>query len=193
MISEHKGARIVDTTTWLIIGGLALLIVVAALVMLNRSWGNFPDRAGMLPPAGPSAPGVSSPSASSSAPSWEAQLLDTAAQPSLATERPAEAGELVPITHQMIRRAAEQALERGAPAARYIVRSGDQVYFDFSRIEDPAQRQEAYELMRRFNAGEDIDLSAMIAMVNRIFRPRPWEIRDWRLEIKQSPSPISNL
>jgi hypothetical protein len=49
-----------DITTWLILGGVALIVVIAALVALNRSWGSFPDRAGMFPPAGASAPGMSS-------------------------------------------------------------------------------------------------------------------------------------
>ena len=48
---------------------------------------------------------------------------------------------------------------------------GDQVYFDFSQIEDPAQRHEAYDLMRRFNAGQDVDVSAMLKMINRLFKP----------------------
>src|SRR5438445_215147 len=46
-------------TTMLVVGGLILAIVVAALFVLNRSWGNFPDRVGGLPPASSSAPGIS--------------------------------------------------------------------------------------------------------------------------------------
>jgi hypothetical protein len=152
-------------TTWLLLGGLALLIVVAALAMLNRSWGSFPNRAGILPPPGASAPGMSRQEAR--AQPWGEQP-DMPAQP-VAMLDAAVPADLVPITHQLVRQAAERALERGGPVTRYIVRQGKDVYFDFSQIDDPAQRQEAYELMRRFNAGQDVDISAMVKMVRRLF------------------------
>jgi len=69
-----------------------------------------------------------------------------------------------------VRRSAVQALERGGPITRYIVRQGEQVYFDFSQIADPEQRREAYDLMRRFNAGQNVDISAMLKMINQLFR-----------------------
>jgi hypothetical protein len=159
-----------DMTTWLILGGLTLIVVIAALIALNRSWGNFPDRAGTLPPAGASAPGMSSVSRSPAA-AWEAQPpLGTPEQPAPAIEPASQEGGLVPIEHVLMRRTAEQALERGGPITRYIVRQGQQVYFDFSQIDDPDQRREAYDLMRRFNAGQDVDISAMLKMVNRLFK-----------------------
>ena len=159
-----------DTTSWLILGGLALIIVIAALVALNRSWGNFPDRAGALPPDGASAPSMSS-LRNPSAMAWEAQPPPgTPERPVPMIEPANQAGGLVLIEHPLVRRSAEQALARGGPITRYIVRQGEQVYFDFSQIDDPAQRQEAYELMRRFNAGQDVDIAAMLKMVNRLFK-----------------------
>jgi hypothetical protein len=155
----------VDITTLLILGGIVLAIVVAALWALNRSWGNFPDRAGTLPPAGSSAPGMSRrPAAGHSA-------LEAALTP---LEQRAPAGEeppsgRVPIENPMVRRAAESALERGGSAARYIVREGQQLYFVFDQISDPAQRQAAYDLMRRFNAGEDVDIRAMLKLSRQMF------------------------
>jgi hypothetical protein len=155
-----------DTTTWLLLGGLALIAAIAALVALKRSWGNFPDRAGTLPPAGSSAPGMSS------APSteWEEPgQFGAPAQPTASAPMNQDGG-LVPIEHPLVRRSAEQALARGGAVTRYITRQGDQLYFDFSPIADPEQRRQAYDLMRRFNAGQDVDLPAMMRMVNQLFK-----------------------
>jgi hypothetical protein len=152
-----------DISTWLILGGLALIAAIAALVALNRSWGNFPDRAGTLPPAGASAPGMSSrPSAG-----WDEQRQ---LEPVAAPEPAAQQGGLVPIEHPLVRRSAEQALARGGAVTTYIVRQDEQLYFDFSSIADPEQRQQAYDLMRRFNAGQDVELPAMIKLVNQLFK-----------------------
>lgn len=158
-----------DILTWPILGGLTLIVVIAALVALNRSWGNFPDRAGTLPPAGASAPGMSSLS-NLPADTWAEQPLRTPERPAQAIEPASQEGGLVLIEHPLVRRSAEQALERGGPITRYIVRQGEQVYFDFSQIADPEQRREAYDLMQRFNAGQDVDISAMLKMVNRLFK-----------------------
>ncbi len=159
-----------DGTTWLIFGGMALIGVAAALVALNRSWGNFPSRAGTLPPAGASAPGMSNVPSSPIA-AWEAQQpLGTPERPAPAIEPASQEIGLVLIEHALVRRSAEQALERGGPITRYIVRRGDHVYFDFSQIADPVQRREAYDLMQRFNAGQDVDIPAMLKMVNRLFK-----------------------
>jgi hypothetical protein len=88
-------------------------------------------------------------------------------------EQAAPAGEppagLVLIAHPLVRRAAEAALEKDSRAARYIVRDGDQVFFSFDQIDDPAERQVAYDLMRRFNAGEDVDIRAMMKLTRQMF------------------------
>ena len=157
-----------DTTIWFILGGTALLIVIATLLMLNRSWGDFPRRAGNLPPAGSSASSMSRQQPISS---WEEQpLLGTPERPAAMIEPVDAAGGLMPIENPLVGRAAAQALERGGPITRYIVRDGEQLAFDFSQIDDPAQRQEAYDLLRRFNAGEHVDISALMNMVNRLFK-----------------------
>jgi hypothetical protein len=152
-----------DTTTLLILGGIAIIVVVAVLFALNRSWGDFPGRAGALrqdlnadraqQPFSLSDQGLSDAK-------WEQERRRTAA-----ADAP---GGLVPIENPMVRRVAEQALQRGSPAAKYIVRQGDQLYFSFDAISDPAERQEAYELMRKFHAGQSTDLRAMMALINKI-------------------------
>jgi hypothetical protein len=159
------------TTSWLLIGGLALVAIIIASVVLNRSWGSFPSRAGMLPPAGSAAPGMSRQPDAAAPAAWGDQQLGTPDHPVAALEPPGVHGGLVPITHALVRRSAEQALERGGSVTRYIVRQGEQVYFDFSQIADPTQRQEAYDLMQRFNAGQDVDIAAMLKMINRLFKP----------------------
>lgn len=138
-----------DMLTWAIIGALVIIAIVAALYWLNRSWGDFPKDARYQPGRGASAPGASREPA----------------------DAPGSADTLVPIEHQLVLRSAEQALQRGGAAARYIVRHNDRLYFDFSRIDDPAKRREAAELMRRFNAGQEIDVRAMMRMVQELFNP----------------------
>ena len=152
-----------DATTLLILGSITLAIVVAALFALRRAWGNFPDRTG-LPPAGSSAPGMSGqPVARADSPEATPAPLEPAPT---AGEPPAG---LVLIEHPMVRRAAEAALEKDSRTARYIVRDGDQLYFSFDQISDPAERQVAYDLMRRFNAGEDVDIRAMMKLARQMF------------------------
>jgi hypothetical protein len=159
-----------DTTTWIIVGGLAMIAIAATLYALNRSWGNFPKDARYQPRSGASAPGIS-PQAST--PPGSSTLWDD--QPSagpiaaLPMEEPEPANWLVPITHPLVRRAAEQALQRGDAAARYIVRQGDQLTFDFSQISDPAQRRQAYTIMRRFADGENIDIRVMMQVMRQLF------------------------
>lgn len=145
-----------DPITWAIIGGIVIIAIAATLYALNRSWGDFPKDARYQPRSGASAPG------SSRAPEAPAELP---ADPSGSPDT------LVPIEHQLVRRSAEQALQRGSAAARYIVRRDDRLYFDFSRIDDPNKRREAADMMRRFNQGKDIDIRAMMRMVQELFNP----------------------
>jgi hypothetical protein len=163
--SEASKDCLMDPTTLVILGCLVLAIVAAALWALNRSWGDFPDRAGTLPSAGSSAPGVSP------APARPYSLDAALAAPEQGA--PADGATppsgLVPIENPMVLRAAEAALDRGGQAARYIVRDGERLYFAFDQISDPTQRQAAYDLMRRFNAGEDVDLRAMMQLVRQMF------------------------
>lgn len=162
-----------ELTTILIVAGVAIIAVVAALWMLRRAWGDFPSRAGMLPPAGisrqPSMPTYDPVDASftSAAPSaLEAQSVSP-----ISTEAtPAPPG-LVPIENPMVLRAAEAAVKKGDQrAARYIVRDGGKLYFSFDQIADPTERQAAYDMMRRLNAGEDVDIRAMMKLVQQMFR-----------------------
>src|SRR6185503_8781464 len=107
-----------DLTTLLILGGITIAVIAAALFALNRSWGNFPDRAGSLPSAGPSAPGISSSSTvTQGSADAEPAMLEPGESP-----QPAAASGLVPIEHPMVRHAAEEALKKGSSAARYIMR-----------------------------------------------------------------------
>lgn len=152
-----------EMTTLLILGGIVLAIIVATLFVLRRAWGNFPERAGTLPPAGTSAPGMSK----QPAPPAYSPVASAPFEPAMPAGEPP--GALVPIMHPMVRRAAESALEKDSRAARYIVRDGDQLYFAFDQISDPAQRQAAYDLMRRFNAGEDVDIWAMMKLARQLF------------------------
>jgi len=112
-----------DTLTWIIIGALAIIAIAAALYALNRSWGSFPKDARYEPRSGASAPGIS-PGASSLAESstpWGDRPGPSELGPP-PFEAPDPLSWLVPIVHPMVRRAAEQALQRGDATARYILR-----------------------------------------------------------------------
>lgn len=152
-----------DPATLLILGGFAIIVVVAVLFTLNRSWGDFPGRAGVLP-SDPAAP------ATTSAAERPAALLDRALALPPEPAAPSVPDRPVLITHPLVRQAAENALNRGGTPAQYIVSDGDQLYFAFDRISDPTQRQAAYDMMRRFEAGEDVDLHAMLALVRQMFQ-----------------------
>jgi hypothetical protein len=153
----------VDTTTLLILGGIAIIVVVAVLFALSRSWGDFPSRAGVLPQdlnADRAQEPFSLKDLGLSDAELELERRRTAA--------PDASGGLVPIENPMVRRAAEQARQRGSPMAKYVVCQDDQLYFSFDAISDPVERQEAYKLMRQFHAGQNVDIRALVALINKL-------------------------
>ncbi len=142
-----------DTLVWIAVGVLVLAALAATLVALNRSWGSFPRDARYQPRSGPSAPGASS---------------LPPAQPLPPTTEDAPEG-LVPILNPLVRRSAAQALARGGTATRYIVQQGDELFFDFRQIDDPAKRRQAYDMMRGLNNGQDIDFRATVQLIGELF------------------------
>lgn len=76
----------------------------------------------------------------------------------------------IPITHPMIRRAAEKALARGGEVAKYIVREDGQLYFSFRAIADLSERQRAVDVVTKIQAGQDAEMSEVTWLVRRIFR-----------------------
>lgn len=126
----------------LIIGGIALVVVVAVVLLVWRSRLEGIVRA---PLVGSSAPGLS------------------AAVPEAPLDLPDEA--LVPILHDAVRRSAEQAVQRGHPLRRYIVRRGDQLFFTFESMPDAELRQRAYAAFRSVHSGQDIDLREVMAIL----------------------------
>lgn len=165
-----------DAITLIILGGLAIAAIIAVLVTLHRSWGDFPGRAGMPPSISAATPGIS---ARPPAP-FQSEEDDEEADEEMMAEENEEWSEqpraadapigLMLIDHPLMRRAAEESLARGGNAAKYIIRDGDLLYFSFDMIKDPAQRQAAYDLMRRFQAGEQIDMLAMLKTMGQVFK-----------------------
>ncbi len=82
----------------------------------------------------------------------------------------AEAGKLVQVNHPLVLRSMEQALERGGPMTRYIVRYQDALWLTFEALPDAQEREQAYELFRRFNTGEDLDIRALMQVMRKIGR-----------------------
>lgn len=76
----------------------------------------------------------------------------------------------IPITHPIIRRAAERALARGGEVAKYIVREDGQLYFSFGAIADPSERQRAVDVVTKIQAGQEAEMSEVTWLVRRIFK-----------------------
>lgn len=168
-----------DLTTILVIAIVGLVVIGVVIVMLNRAWGDFPGRVG--PPAqGPSplVQPVRSPAAA--APDTGAGERDPFAdeeERSLAEDewRPAGAPAegLVPVTHPLVKRAVEQALDRGGSAyATYFLRDGDQVFLAAYRIADPGERANAVRVFQSLNDGDltDVHFSELFALIQRLGR-----------------------
>lgn len=138
------------------IGILIVLAVVIALVMLRRSWGNFPSRS-RFPTAPPPAEASFDPRSNvkNANDNTVLSMLNTEASDEVSS---GVADGLVPITNPHIRRAAEQALRQNDQAARYFTRDGEQIYFNANAIADPQERQTAYRVMQRLGTDERIDL-----------------------------------
>ena len=79
----------------------------------------------------------------------------------------------VAVTHPMIRKAAERALQKGGDAAKFVERVGDTIYLKFDAIPDPAQRQRAVEMIQKIqNADKDGDglgVMEMMSLLRQMF------------------------
>ena len=85
--------------------------------------------------------------------------------------RPTESqGNLVLITHPLIRRAAQRALAKGGEVTKFLVQEGDRIYFSFDSITDPVERQKALDIMTRIQTGEEANVVELMRFVRRIFR-----------------------
>ncbi len=80
----------------------------------------------------------------------------------------AETGKLVEVTNPLVLRSMEKALERGGPMARYIVRYQGALWITFEPLPDQQEREQAYELFRRFNTGEELDIRALMKVIRKI-------------------------
>lgn len=146
------------------IGALVALAVLVTVIMLRRSWGDFPTRSSLptMPPQPSSTGAPGNPDvrfdprihAKNANGTTEFGMFNTAA----GAEVSSGAGGLVPITNPHIRRAAEQALRQNDQAARYFMRDGEQIYFNANAIADPHERQTAYRVMQRLGTDERIDM-----------------------------------
>ena len=121
---------------------IPLLIIAGAIVFfLFRRWSELP--APKLPP--------SEPATGEQAPQVDKSRAD-----------------LVLITHSLIRMAAERALAKGGEAAKFVVKEGDNIYLSFDRIEDPAQRQKAVDLITSIQAKQDVDMTELMQLLRRM-------------------------
>lgn len=158
-----------DIYLLLIIGSIVLLAVAIALVLLRRSWGNFPSDARL--PTAMQPPELSRSDVSRSEftdhPDVSIKFSsDDAAQ----VQTSAPSGGLVLITNDAFRRAAEQALQKGDDSAKYFAQDGDKLYFNADAIPDPEQRQRVAMVMHRLGTDDEIDMRDVWEVVQMLRR-----------------------
>jgi hypothetical protein len=124
---------------------LALVALVAVLAWRFRS-----ETVIQIPVSGASAPGISTGG------DWPP---DAVAIPE---------AQLVPVSHPLVKRSLESVLRKGGSAASYVVRRNGELFLTFELLPDPVERSRAYELFRQLNAGEDVDMQALIAVIRKI-------------------------
>jgi hypothetical protein len=81
--------------------------------------------------------------------------------------QPNEGGR-VPVTHPMIRQAAESAMARGGALARSFVREGAMIYATFEGIPDPAEREAALDILMRVQSGEEVEMEEAVWLIRRL-------------------------
>ncbi len=163
-----------NLTTVAIIFFAGLVALGLTLWMLNRAWGDFPSRVG---------PGDGRPLA------LHAQGLALAAEDEdedddeydddedddededddLPAGAPAES--LIEITHPVVRRAVQQALERpGSPSGTFFIRNGERVFLALYRIADPHERELVRDIFEGLNRGDtsDVELVDLLRALNRL-------------------------
>lgn len=156
-----------DVTTILVIFVAGLIAIGLTAYMLNRAWGDFPGRIGP-PGRGPSPAPPSSSPARAIAPAEDEAWGEGEEAPLPAG---APEGGLIPVTHPMVKRAIESALERGGnPYATYFIRDGERVYFAAYRIADPVERERATRLFQELNGGDfsGVNFSEMLGVIQRL-------------------------
>jgi hypothetical protein len=133
-----------DQSVWLALGALTVVVLVAAVLIMRRSWGDFPGR------AGPGPGGFQHPPAMSAAPPLADEPDETGSDEVFG---PIEADGLVEVRHPLVRRSVEAAMQRGGSVARYLAERGGRYYFDLSRIEESDRRERAAEVIEEIRAG----------------------------------------
>jgi hypothetical protein len=134
------------------VGGLIAVVLAFMLFTWLRRWGEV----GPSPPVQPRPP-------------------SPAVTPVRAALRTAQAGDStrVAITHPMIRKAAERALQQGGEVTKYVHREGDTIYFSFDALPDPEQRRRALDMLRTVQdpdaEGEAMDVMEMMTLLRRMF------------------------
>lgn len=154
-------------------GGMVLLAAAAAVVLalLARRFTETPaPRPEGWTPARPPMPSPSTPSGGTGTSAGPEEAIpeqpwdgwDDEAAP-IRVE-----GGRVPVTHPMIRQAAEAALARGGDAARSFVREGEMIYATFAGIPDPRERALALDVLLRVQSGEEVGLDEVVWLVRRL-------------------------
>jgi hypothetical protein len=91
----------------------------------------------------------------------------------LEVERLAQEGELLRVLRPNLRAKIERGLVLNSQAAAYVVQSNGEIYLSFTCISDKYQRQQAYQLIQRYQLGEPVDLSPLPEPLHHLIQPKP--------------------
>jgi len=131
--------------------GVVLVAILVLLVLANR---NQP-RAPKIPRQWEDQPKPPSP-------------FETTPQAPQPTAMEPPPGNRVRISHPMVRRAAERAVEAQDEIAQFFAFEGDELYFMLDAIPDPDERRRAYHALAQMENEGDGDLPELLWLIRRI-------------------------
>ncbi len=169
-------------TLLLILGGVAFLIIVVALV-LHRSWGNsMPTRydVSRYYHQQSSSPGteraesfiravntVPAPTVPPNHDSPDPDLTDAEPPP------PIPDSGLILIHHPLLLKVIQQSLAHGGAARQYVVQEDDQIYVSLDLIKNPVERRRAAEMIHHFQTTGTYDVWDVYSISQTFARNRP--------------------
>ncbi|MBE2198312.1 MAG: hypothetical protein IAE79_06850 [Anaerolinea sp.] len=80
-------------------------------------------------------------------------------------------GKLLRLLQPDIKATVEKALQQHDEARAYVVENGNELYLSFLTIQDTQQRERIYQLVQRYQTGEQINLSVLPVYLKQLLQP----------------------
>lgn len=80
-------------------------------------------------------------------------------------------GKLLRLLQPDIKATVEKALHQHDDARAYVVENGNELYLSFVTIQDTQQRERIYQLVQRYQTGEQINLSVLPVYLKQLLQP----------------------